>query len=86
MDMDCNTVWRYISPGHLSPFGLSVDGEDNIYVAGKERDNIHVLTKDGHFVRVFEAISRRDFMKVDKERKLCFVCSMRKYVRVYEMF
>uniref|UniRef100_A0A8W8NXX6 B box-type domain-containing protein n=1 Tax=Magallana gigas TaxID=29159 RepID=A0A8W8NXX6_MAGGI len=81
----CTTVWRYSSPGLLSPCGLSVDGDDNIYVAGKESDNVHVLTKDGRCVHVFENITRPDFMKVDKERKLCFVGSMRKYVRVYEM-
>lgn len=85
MDSQGTTVWRYSSPGLLSPCGLGVDGEDNIYVAGKESDNVHVLTKDGQFVRVFEDITRPDFMKVDKERKLCFVGSMRKYLRVYEM-
>lgn len=79
------TVWKYSSPGLLSPCGLGVDGEDNIYVAGKESDNVHVLTKDGQCVHVFEDITRPDFMKVDKERKLCFVGCMRKYVRVYEM-
>lgn len=85
MDSEGTTVWRYSSPGLLSPCGFGVDGEDNIYVAGKESDNVHVLTKDGQFVRVFEDITRPDFMKVDKERKLCFVGSMRKYLRVYEM-
>lgn len=85
MDRVGITKWRYSSPDLRSPCGLSVDGEDNIYVAGKESDNVHVLTKDGQFVRVFEDITRPDFMKVDKERKLCFVDSMRKYVKVYEM-
>lgn len=27
-----------------------MDGEDNIYVAGKESDNGHVLSKEGQFV------------------------------------
>lgn len=54
-------------------------------MAGKESDNIHVLTKDGRCVRVFETIARPDFMKVDNERKLCFVGSMRRYVKVYKM-
>lgn len=85
IDGQGTTVWRYSSPGLLSPCGLSVDGDDNIYVAGKESDNVHVLTRDGHFVRVFEDITRPDFMKVDKERKMCFVGSMRKYIKVYEM-
>lgn len=65
-----------------------MDGENNICVAGKESNIIHVLTKDGQFIRVFEDITRPDVIKVikvDKERKLCFVGCMRKYVRVYEM-
>lgn len=81
----CIIVWRYSSFGFFFLCGLSVDGDDNIFVVGKESDNIYVLIKDGWCVYVFENIIRLDFMKVDKERKLCFVGSMRKYVRVYEM-
>ena len=85
MDADGQTVWRYSSPCLKSPCGIGVDGEDNIYVAGKESDNIHVLTKDGKVIQVIEDITRPDFMKVDKEKKVCFVCTKRKYLKVYEI-
>ncbi|XP_022314157.2 uncharacterized protein LOC111118816 [Crassostrea virginica] len=85
MDANGQTVWRYSSPSLKSPCGIGVDGENNIYVAGKESDNIHVLTKDGKVIQVIEDITRPDFMKVDKEKKVCFVCTKRKYLKVYEM-
>lgn len=40
-------VWKYSSFGFLFLCGLGVDGEDNIYVVGKESDNVYVLIKDG---------------------------------------
>ena len=85
MDADGQTVWRYSSPCLKSPCGIGIDGMDNIYGSGKESDNIHVLTKDGKVIQVIEDITRPDFMKVDKEKKVCFVCTKRKYLKVYEM-
>lgn len=78
-------VWRYSSPGLLSPCGLSLEGDDNICVAKKKERQRPRVERGGRFVPVFEDITRPDLMKVDKERKLCFVGNMRKYTRVYEM-
>ncbi|XP_062619400.1 probable E3 ubiquitin-protein ligase MID2 [Saccostrea cucullata] len=77
--------WSYSSVSLKSPCGVEKDAEDNIYVAGKESDNVHVLSCDGELIRIFEDIPRPDFMKIDRDRKLCCVCSQRKNIQVFEL-
>ncbi|XP_062616148.1 uncharacterized protein LOC134277867 [Saccostrea cucullata] len=85
MDRVGTQVWSYSSMSLESPCGLDKDADNNIYVAGKESDNVHVLSCDGELIRIFEDIPRPDFMKIDKERKLCCVCSQRKNIKVLEL-
>ncbi|XP_061190351.1 uncharacterized protein LOC133198245 [Saccostrea echinata] len=78
------TIWTYNSPFLISPCGLDRDTDGNIYVAGKQSDNIHVLSSDGQLIRLFEDIPRPDFMKINQDRNICCVCSNRRNIRVYE--
>ncbi|XP_062616146.1 uncharacterized protein LOC134277865 [Saccostrea cucullata] len=77
-------IWTYTNPHLISPCGLDKDCVGNIYVAGKQSDNIHVLSSDGILIRLFEDIPRPDFMKINKDRNICCVCSNRRNIRVYE--
>ncbi|XP_056003409.1 uncharacterized protein LOC130049597 [Ostrea edulis] len=78
------TAWTYDSPHLKSPCGLDTDSDGNIYVAGKSSDNVHVLSGEGKLIRLFEDIPRPDFMKINKARNTCCVCSNRKHIKVYQ--
>ncbi|XP_061190352.1 uncharacterized protein LOC133198246 [Saccostrea echinata] len=84
MDSMGRNIWSYSSVSLKSPCGIDKDADNNIYVAGKESDNVHVLSCHGELIRIFEDIPRPDFMKIDKGRKFCCVSSNRKYLRVFE--
>lgn len=58
IDEKGNTLWTYTSPNLRFPYGLEKDSKDNIYIAGRESNNIHVVSRDGNPLRVFDNIDR----------------------------
>lgn len=49
-------VWSYESDNLKNPLALDTDFNDNIYVAGKESRNIHVLSNSGELIRLIDNI------------------------------
>lgn len=39
------------------PYGLDKDHQNNIYVAGKKSNNIHILSREGSFLRIINNIT-----------------------------
>ncbi|XP_062602020.1 uncharacterized protein LOC134263663 [Saccostrea cucullata] len=85
IDYEGNTIWTYKNPNIIFAYGLDKDSNENIFVAGKESNNIHVLSSTGVLLRVFDNIPKPVFMKVDRKSNICCVCSDWNKLKVFEM-
>ncbi|XP_062582591.1 uncharacterized protein LOC134244334 [Saccostrea cucullata] len=79
-----NEIWTYSSPGLRRPYGLDKDSLDNIYVAGYDSNNVHVLTSGGTLIKIIEDMKNPVFFRVDEKRNICFVCNSHKYISIYK--
>lgn len=56
MDNIWNILWIYISFNLRFLYGLERDLKDNIYIVGKDSNNIYVVLCEGDFFRVFVVV------------------------------
>lgn len=56
MTVEGQYVWSYKSDNFKNPLALDTDFNDNIYVAGNESRNIHVLSNSGELIRLIDNI------------------------------
>lgn len=80
---DGRVVWKYQSHNLKRPHDLDTDSCGNIYVAGSQSNNVHVLSNIGEPVRVIEGISSPFFFKINEEERVACVCSKNKKIFVY---
>ena len=78
------TAWEYKSYNLKEPRGLHVDSRDQIYVSGRESNNVHVLTNGGKLIRVIENITNPMFFKVNEMRGVICVGSGQKKIIFYK--
>ena len=78
------TAWEYKSYNLKEPRGLHVDSRDQIYVSGRESNNVHVLTNGGKLFRVIENITNPMFFKVNEMRGVICVGSGQKKIIFYK--
>lgn len=65
------------------PQGLDVNFTGNIFVAGKDSRNIHVLTPKAKLLKIFAIESRPTCIKFKENSNVCFVGSYEKTTKVY---
>ena len=70
-----DSAWEYRSPHLENPKGLDVDSFDQIYVAGTNSNNVHVLSNTGNLIRLIENIPRPRFFKINETSRNVCVCS-----------
>lgn len=76
MDNTWNILWTYTSLNLRFPYGLERDSKDNIYIAGKDSNNIHVVSREGDPLRVFDNIDRPWFTMIPPDDdSVCCICS-----------
>lgn len=76
MDNIWNILWIYISFNLRFSYGLERDLKDNIYIAGKDSNNIYVVLREGDFFRVFDNIDRLWFIMIFfDDDSVCCICS-----------
>lgn len=81
-----NTLWTYTSPNLIFPYGLEKDSKDNIYIAGKDSNNIHVVSCDGDPLRVFDNIEKPWFTMIPPDDDcVCCVCSDNTKMTIYRI-
>lgn len=86
MDDTGNTLWTYTSLNLRFPYGLEKDSKDNIYIAGKDSYNIHVVSRDGDPLRVFDNIDRPWFIMIPPDDdNVCCICSDNTKMTVYRI-
>ncbi|XP_061186511.1 E3 ubiquitin-protein ligase TRIM8-like [Saccostrea echinata] len=66
-----DTVWTYSHEKLKHPYGLHIDCDDIIYVAGTNSNNVHVLTSDGFLLRMIEDMPSPVFFIFNKDRNIC---------------
>lgn len=66
------------------PHGLDVNFTGNIFVAGRDSRNIHVLTHKAELLKIFAIESRPTCIKFKENSNVCFVGSYEKTTKVYE--
>lgn len=65
------------------PYGLDINYSGNIFVAGKDSNNIHVLTPKAKLLKIFKIASPR-CIKFKENSNVFFVGSMKSTTKVYE--
>lgn len=86
IDETGNTLWTYTSPNLIFPYGLGKDSKDNIYIAGMDSNNIHVVSRDGDPLRVFDIIDRPWFIMIPPDDdSVCCICSDNTKMTVYRI-
>jgi hypothetical protein len=85
MMQDGKKVWTYTRPNLRFPYGLEKDSKDNIYVAGRDSGNIHVLSNEGDLVRIFENMGTPWFVAISPDETTWCVCSDKKDMTIYNI-
>nr|XP_022297633.1 uncharacterized protein LOC111106999 [Crassostrea virginica] len=76
MSTSSQILWTYESPNLRFPFGIEHDSRDNVYITGKDSNNIHVLSFEGVLLRVFDNIKQPWFIAIPPDDdSTCCICS-----------
>lgn len=78
-------VWIYQSVNLKEPLDLDTDFHDNIYIAGRESNNIHILSNSGELIRMIEDIPNPTSCKIDEEEGIIYIICEGKTVYVYRI-
>lgn len=78
-------VWIYQSVNLKEPLDLDTDFHDNIYIAGRESNNVHVLSNSGELIKMIEDIPNPTSCKIDEEEGIIYVICEGKTVYVYRI-
>ncbi|XP_061185919.1 tripartite motif-containing protein 5-like [Saccostrea echinata] len=81
---DGNTLWVYKHPKLIGPVCVSVDFLDNIYVAGEQSNNVHILSPKGRLLRIIPDIPKPFCIKFKEGSLTFFVVTNGNCVKVYE--
>lgn len=85
MHDDGQTLWVYKHPQLIGPVSVTVDFLDNIYVAGEQSNNIHILSGKGKLLRILSDVPKPFCMRF-KEGSLSFlVVTNGNCVKVYNL-
>lgn len=66
-------VWKYQTPELKQPIELETDSSENIYIASRKSNSIHVLAKNGEVIKILKNIRSPVFCKIN-EKKGNFLC------------
>lgn len=77
-------VWKY-QPPEQQPIELETDSSENIYIASRNSNCIHVLAKNGEVIKVIKNIPSPIFCKIDEKRGIICVCSEMNTLQLYYM-
>jgi hypothetical protein len=65
-------LFRYTHPNLQYPYSLDVDFEGYIYVAGRDSNNIHILSPSGTLLRILE-VTKPNFIKLKADSRICLI-------------
>lgn len=68
-----NEIWSFKHSELKGPYGLDKDLQNNIYVAGKKSNNIHILSREGSLLRIIRNITNPVGIKFKAFSFTCFV-------------
>lgn len=68
-----NGIWSFKHSELKGPYGLDKDLQNNIYVAGKKSNNIHILSREGSLLRILRNITNPVGIKFKAFSFTCFV-------------
>ncbi|XP_048781057.2 tripartite motif-containing protein 45-like [Ostrea edulis] len=78
-------LFRYTHPDLKYPRSLDVDYEGYIYVAGRDSDNVHILSPSGQLLRIFK-VSKPNCIKFKTGSRICLIGSYNSScTKIYEI-
>lgn len=66
-------IWTYRHGELKGSYGLDKDPQNNIYVAGMNSNNIHILSRKGSLLRILGGFNGPTCIKFKKDSFTCFV-------------
>nr|XP_022300881.1 E3 ubiquitin-protein ligase TRIM56-like [Crassostrea virginica] len=86
MNTSSEILWTYESPDLRFPYGIEHDSRDNIYIAGRDSNNIHVLSSEGVLLRLFDNIEQPWFIAIPPDDdSTCCICSNKSDMTIYRI-
>jgi hypothetical protein len=67
-------LFHYTHPDLQYPYSLDVDFEGYIYVAGRNSNNIHILSPSGKLLNILE-FSKPNYIKFKEDSRICLIGS-----------
>lgn len=67
-------LFQYKHPDLKYPYGLDVDSEGYIFVAGRDSNNIHILSPMGELIKILPALKPK-CIKFRKDSRVCLIGS-----------
>lgn len=67
-------LFQYKHPDLKYPYGLDVDSEGYIFVAGRDSNNIHILSPTGELIKILPALKPK-CIKFRKDSRVCLIGS-----------
>lgn len=74
---------RLFTYRNMEPYGLAIDNNGFIFVNGKDSGKIHILSDDGHRLKIFD-IDSPQCIKFKKNSQRFFVANTEGIVKIYE--
>ena len=74
VDEDGQKLFHYHHPNLKYPYGLDVDFEGVIFVAGRDSNNIHLLSPSGELIKILPA-EKPKCIKFRKDTRVCLIGS-----------
>lgn len=78
-------VWKYQTPELKQPIELETDSSENIYIASRKSNGIHVLAKNGEVIKILKNIRSPVFCKINEKKGIFCVCTERNTLQLYYM-
>lgn len=82
-NLNYKVIFTYKHKDLKGPYGLAIDNNGFIFVNGKGSKNIHILSDDGHLLKIFD-IDSPQCIKLKKNSQRFFVANSKGIVKIFE--
>ncbi|XP_062578392.1 E3 ubiquitin-protein ligase TRIM45-like [Saccostrea cucullata] len=83
--MTSTISYTYKHSSLCAPFGLAVDHMGNAYVCGNESNNIHIVSTDGKTLKILDAFTQPQCVKIQTNSVKFFVVEEKSKVKICEL-
>lgn len=84
LDLRGNVLFTYNHEKLKHPYGVTTDGEGNIFINGFTSNNIHILSREGKLRRIVGKLTNPLYIKFQNASNRFFVSSLHGNIEVFD--